>query len=437
MATKSLNSVINISNHQSGLQIFKAAASNFISSLSGKMFAFGLGLMLLDETHSAISFGINMIISPIVGLLFLIPIGNLVDTYRHKAILISSLTARTLALILFAVSLNLFTATAKLIPIVLFLTIDAISTNINDTCYSAATHELVNAHDIQRLSSVTQSAISLSSILSPALGVGLYSLVGFPGFIILEIIATLASFGIMLTMKFHYQPTNRVTDSRHTPVSPHSQFAKFHSGLNYIRSRTMIKITILLSVILNFLYTAVTIGIPYILKDQLHTGNGPVGLLETGSAIGMLLGSLLLTLLPPTGQKRLFLKLIIPVLILDSQIFLLGVLFMTSQSPTGYALLGSLIMGILAFALVILNITFQVYLQQTVPTKLLGRVVATLTTANSSIMPIGTLLFTLVFQSTTHGGLVLIINGILLLGYTLLLLQPLNRAIRREQSNHS
>ena len=94
-------------------------------------------------------------------------------------------------------------------------------------------------------------------------------------------------------------------------------------------------------------------------------------------------------------------------------------------------------MGILAFALVILNITFQVYLQQTVPTKLLGRVVATLTTANSSIMPIGTLLFTLVFQSTTHGGLVLIINGILLLGYTLLLLQPLNRAIRREQSNHS
>ncbi|MCG0748509.1 Transport protein, major facilitator superfamily (MFS) [Lactiplantibacillus plantarum] len=237
----------------------------------------------------------------------------------------------------------------------------------------------------------------------------------------------------MLTMKFHYHATNQFANSQHAPVTSHSQFAKFHSGLNYMRSRTMIKITILLSVILNFLYTAVTIGIPYILKDQLHTGNGPIGVLETGSAIGMLLGSLLLTLLPPTGQKRLFLKLIIPVLILDSQILLLGVLFMTSQSPTGYALLGSFIMGIFAFALVILNITFQVYLQQTVPTKLLGRVVATLTTVNSSIMPIGTLMFTLIFQSTTHGGLVLIINGILLLGYTLLLLRPLNQAIHSEQ----
>ncbi|WCE44939.1 MFS transporter [Lactiplantibacillus plantarum] len=385
------------------------------------------------ETHSAISFGINMIISPIVGLLCLVPIGNLIDTYPHKTILTGSLTARTLALILFAASINLFTATAKLIPIVLFLIIDAISTNVNDTCYSAATHELVNAHNIQHLSSLTQSAISLSSILSPALGVGLYSLVGFSGFVILEIVATLASFGIMLTMKFHYHATNQFANSQHAPVNSHSQFAKFHSGLNYMRSRTMIKITILLSVILNFLYTAVTIGIPYILKDQLHTGNGPIGVLETGSAIGMLLGSLLLTLLPPTGQKRLFLKLIIPVLILDSQILLLGVLFMTSQSPTGYALLGSFIMGILAFALVILNITFQVYLQQTVPTKLLGRVVATLTTVNSSIMPIGTLMFTLIFQSTTHGGLVLIINGILLLGYTLLLLRPLNQAIHSEQ----
>lgn len=308
MAIKQPGLTINISNHQSSLQIFKAAASNFISSLSGKMFTFGLGLMLLDETHSAISFGINMIISPIVGLLCLVPIGNLIDTYPHKTILTGSLTARTLALILFAASINLFTATAKLIPIVLFLIIDAISTNINDTCYSAATHELVNAHNIQRLSSLTQSAISLSSILSPALGVGLYSLVGFSGFVILEIVATLASFGIMLTMKFHYHATNQFANSQHAPVNSHSQFAKFHSGLNYMRSRTMIKITILLSVILNFLYTAVTIGIPYILKDQLHTGNGPIGVLETGSAIGMLLGSLLLTLLPPTGQKRLFFK---------------------------------------------------------------------------------------------------------------------------------
>ncbi|GEO51123.1 hypothetical protein [Lactiplantibacillus pentosus] len=94
MSNPSPESVPMISNRQSNAQIIKAFISNFISSLSGKMFSFGLGLMLLDETHSAISFGLNMLITPIVGLLCLVPIGNLVDTYPHKAVLTGSLLAR-------------------------------------------------------------------------------------------------------------------------------------------------------------------------------------------------------------------------------------------------------------------------------------------------------------------------------------------------------
>jgi hypothetical protein len=149
----------------------------------------------------------------------------------------------------------------------------------------------------------------------------------------------------------------------------------------------------------------------------------------------MLLGSLMLSIFPTGNQKRLFWKLMMPVLVIDIQIGLLGLLFSTSQSAANYAIIGSLIMGILALALVILNITFQVYLQQTVPTQLLGRVVATMTTVNSSIMPIGTLLFTIIFQNIHHGGLVLIVNSMLLIGYTLLLLKPLHQAIRTDQSS--
>ncbi|MBO9164857.1 MFS transporter [Lactiplantibacillus pentosus] len=431
MSNPSPESVPMISNRQSNAQIIKAFISNFISSLSGKMFSFGLGLMLLDETHSAISFGLNMLITPIIGLLCLVPIGNLVDTYPHKAVLTGSLLARITALFLFAISINFFIGNNKLIPIVVFLIVDAISTNLNDTCYSAAIHELVNRHSVQRLSSLTQSAISLSSILSPALGVGLYSFVGFTGFIGLEIIATIAAFGVMLTMHFHYQPRNQQI----APQLHHDQLKSFRLGITYMQSRTMIKLTILLSVILNFFYTAVTIGTPFILKAQLHTSNGPVGVLETGSAIGMLLGSLMLSIFPTGNQKRLFWKLMMPVLVIDIQIGLLGLLFSTSHSAANYAIIGSLIMGILALALVILNITFQVYLQQTVPTQLLGRVVATMTTVNSSIMPIGTLLFTIIFQNTHHGGLVLIVNSLLLIGYTLLLLKPLHQAIRTDQSS--
>ena len=38
-------------------------------------------------------------------------------------------------------------------------------------CYSASIHELVNDTKIQRLSSVTQTAIAIATMLSPAIGV--------------------------------------------------------------------------------------------------------------------------------------------------------------------------------------------------------------------------------------------------------------------------
>lgn len=53
-----------ISDQMSNRQIVKDFISSFISSLSGKAFNFALGLMLLDQTKSAMSFGINMIIYP-------------------------------------------------------------------------------------------------------------------------------------------------------------------------------------------------------------------------------------------------------------------------------------------------------------------------------------------------------------------------------------
>lgn len=59
-----------ISDKESNRQILKDFLSTFLSSLSGKAFNFGLGIMLLEQTRSAMSFGINMIIYPLVSLLF-------------------------------------------------------------------------------------------------------------------------------------------------------------------------------------------------------------------------------------------------------------------------------------------------------------------------------------------------------------------------------
>lgn len=46
----------------------------------------------------------------------------------------------------------------------------------------------------------------------------------------------------------------------------------------------------------------------------------------------------------------------------------------------------------------------------------------TLFAANTSIMPIGTLIFTYVFQNMSSGGIIFIFSGVILFIYTLLLL---------------
>ncbi len=79
-----------ITDQQSKIQILKDVTSSLINSLSSEMFAFGLGLMLLQTTQNAISFGLDLIVTPIISLTFMVPVGLIADKYSHKKILLIS-----------------------------------------------------------------------------------------------------------------------------------------------------------------------------------------------------------------------------------------------------------------------------------------------------------------------------------------------------------
>lgn len=410
-----------ITDQESNWQILKDVSSNFIGSLSSNMFAYGLGLMLLDQTGLAISFGIDMVITPIVGLLFLIPVGNLTDRYPHKKILTYSIAVRLLALIIFAFFIDFFHGLFKLVPVIIFLIINAISINFSNTSYSAAVHELVNDKKIQKLSSLTQGSISLSQILAPAIGVSLYSFVGFDIFIYLEILATLLTLLILQTMHFHY---SSFSDN----PSEKTSLEDFKFGLNYINQRKLIKYIITMAVVINFIFTALNLGVPFVVKNQLHLGNGPVGYLQSGLALGTLGGSILMLLL--SDKKWFAQKLLLPLLSFGVEFILLGIVFLEEIGSWQLSIWGTVIMALIGLTLAILNITVQVRLQKTVPTHILGRVMALLTTANTSVMPLGTLFYTFFFQNNFNGGSIFIVNGIIMFIYTVVLFPALLKNIK-------
>ena len=409
----------NISDSESNQQIIKDFISNFIGSLSGKAFNFALGLMLLDQTKSAMSFGINMIIYPLVSLIFLVPIGNIVDKYRHKKILTFNFIFRMLIFLFFYAFYFLTDSSSILYLVIPFVVLHSITVNISDTCYSASIHELVNDRKIQRLSSVTQTAIAIATMLSPAIGVIFYSWIGFAGFILIEILANFLSLGVLLTMKFYYEYEEPETTNKKLE----KQLYGVKEIIHFLKENQIVKYIILVSVVLNFFYTSISIGVPFVVKEQLLFDNATVGILETMSAIGMLLASVSMSLLPDKKENKLLSnKISLPLFLLIIAIIGLGVTFSTTQSQIFISTLGGLFMGIIAFTLVVLNIVVMTYLQSTIETKFLGRVMSTLFTLNTSIMPIGTLVFTYLFQQEVNGGVIFIVGGTCLLIYTMFLL---------------
>lgn len=408
-----------ISDRESNQQIIKDFISNFIGSLSGKAFNFALGLMLLDQTKSAMSFGINMIIYPLVSLIFLVPIGNIVDKYRHKKILTFNFIFRMLIFLFFYAFYFLTDSSSILYLVIPFVVLHSITVNISDTCYSASIHELVNDRKIQRLSSVTQTAIAIATMLSPAIGVIFYSWIGFAGFILIEILANFLSLGVLLTMKFYYEYEEPETTNKKLE----KQLYGVKEIIHFLKENQIVKYIILVSVVLNFFYTSISIGVPFVVKEQLLLDNATIGILETMSAIGMLLASISMSLLPDKKENKLLSnKISFPLFLLIIAIIGLGVTFSTTQSQIFISTLGGLFMGIIAFTLVILNIVVMTYLQSTIETKFLGRVMSTLFTLNTSIMPIGTLVFTYLFQQEVNGGVIFIVGGTFLLIYTMFLL---------------
>lgn len=426
MPESDISQVTTITNKESNEQIWKDFISNLIGSLSGGMFSFGMGLMLLNQTHLAISFGISTIIGPLVSLFLLVPMGNIIDRLPHRYILITSSSVRLLGLALFAWALPNFAGISKLIPVVLFSIVDYISSDFISTAYASSVHELVNEQKIQKLSSLTSTASAISSIFSPMLGLGLYSLVGFEVFIFVEILSSLLSFVIMLTMKFHYAANEAGSQT----VKVEGQFHMFKAGLSYIKRRPLIKGAIIVGVVLNFSFTSVTVGMPFIITNTLTLGSAPIGYLETGSAVGMLIGSLFVSIL--NNEKRVRFKIIVPVLVDCALLIILGEIFNLAKTSQNIVLSGTFLMMLLGFLIVIPNIIMQIQIQKTVPTTFLGRVNTSLMTINNAVTPLATFFYTFLFQSIKQNYLVFVFSGLITLAYMLLILPRIFRFFREE-----
>ncbi|WP_024747964.1 MFS transporter [Levilactobacillus namurensis] len=394
-----------ISNRQSLVQIYKAASSDIISSLSGDTFSFALSLMLLHTTHSAISFGLEAVIYPIVGILFVVPISNLVDRHDHKSLILISKAITLVALA--GYSWVVFRVADRLLVSMMIVAIFGINDKVVGTTYTASVHELVNDTHLKPLATIEQAASSAVQLGSPLLAALLYAGIGFRGILVLELAGQAVVLGIAMTMHFYPLPKSSAMGNSD------SQLAAFKVGLTYIHDHAVLWFIVQLSVWINLLFSAVNVGLSYMMVQVLKLGNVRLGWVSSSFALGMLVGSLMLLKL---ANFRNLIQAILRLVCGFGLSYLgIGSLLSAKLGPNTITL-GLMVLGIVTGVfLAWINTPMGVYMQSTVPTQVMGRVSGTLTTLSALAMPLGTLLYSWLFQHVA-GSLLFLVTGALLIG---------------------
>lgn len=368
-------------------QLWLATLSATTSTLGSAVFGFGLSLYLLAKTGSNISFALSVVIQPLVGLALMPLVGPFVDRHAKKAVIIWSQLVSILALLAFAL---LFTHTTQLLWLsVGLLILLRASDQFTSTAQQAAKINLVTEDHLQALAGFEQVGQSLSGIFATMLGAALYALMPFTWLIIAEVgceaIALVATWGL----NFHFaQVVAPVSDE-----TPHWQQLK--AGFTYLRQQKTLFAFITIAVGLNLLGTIDAVGLPVMLMKTMHWPAWRYALGDTAFGIGTLIASLQLSHRPPLKQ---------PLVHAWHFSMMFGVWL------AGMALVGSLHahLNLATIVLVLieamlgwnqnwLNIPFSVWMQQTVPQQLQGRVFNLLQTFVMAAMPLGVGLFTLGF----------------------------------------
>ncbi|MEJ6400339.1 MFS transporter [Nicoliella lavandulae] len=415
---------IQLTDRQSWRQIFKAISSNGLGAFGFGIFEYGISFMLLHATNSPLSFGMGITISPLMSLLFFIPIGNFVDNHDHKRIIFWGFMLRIVGFIALALSLPWFKGVGLLIPVGLFVAVDSLLVNLRNTAYSASIRQLVNGDMVPKLTSYNTAIASASRILAPVFGVILYSLISVEGLIAIEVVVTMIAMLIMMTLQFHG------VAPRESTVHSESQLRQFKEAIHYMKKRPFIRDTIIAEIVVNFFFTAVVTGSPFIIVNELHLSNQTVAIIETGYSVGYLLGSVLTSLLK--SQHRFASRILTSLVLVGVALTGLGVTFAVSRSALIVGIFGFLLAMLMDFAFAIFDLAIEIRLQSTVHTRILGRVSSTLYTASFAIMPVGTLVYTGLFDAFGQGSYILIISGVILIAYALGSISLFTRDIKKD-----
>lgn len=376
---------------QATYHLYTFTISKLIATFGSSVYAFGISLYVLALTGSAASFAINLICSILPRTLLAPFAGYVADNYPKKAVVLLSQSASILSvggLLLYSMSNGL-----SLTAIYIATALVSASSMFTGIAFSSSIANLIDSDRIQKAMSYNQSALALATIGGPVVGGMLFGFVSMNMFLLIQVLAYVLAVLLEATMNFRLYTTRTETAATD---EKQSVWQGMKEGAVYLRKNRVITVIVTTAIGLNFFFSALMIGLPFVAIQQLNVQAVHFGFIEAMIAVGMLLASIYFSVRKEVKFPLQFSKRAILVM----SLLLAGVSLPLVAGLSYWGNVIYLLVLMLAFGVsnVFVNTPIGVMMQKDVEEEYRGRVFGILESMAMAMMPLGYLLFGLLYD---------------------------------------
>lgn len=386
--------------------------SKMIGSLGSGVYAFGISMYILSLTGSSLSFATNILLS-ILPRTIISPIAGLLGDRMPRKWLVLGGQA---GVVLSVSALLLYTHMIELSLMAIYIAtfFNSVFSTFSSVSFSASIANLVDGERLQKAMSFNQLSISLSGIGGPVFGGMLFGFASMEIFLVIFIIASIIALVLESTMNFTlYKKVSAA------PAEKETMLQSLKAGFAYVNKKRVIRSILLTALWLNLFFTCMNIGGGYILLTILQLDPTWIGFVEAGMAIGMLVTAIYFA----TRSNVKF-----PLLLVKRSTLLMAILVLLASIPLFihfsnivnfiYYFILMFLFGVLG---VITNTPIGVLFQTSIEEEFRGRVFGIVEMMAMSMMPIGTLIFGVLYDIIPAQYILLVSGSILVLIVLILL----------------
>ena len=378
-------------------QLLKVSLTTLINALGATIFTYVLSLKLLTVTGSAIGYGVNIFIGPVVGMIFAPLIGKIIDTYSKKKIAILAELGLIISLLTF-LEVYPYVQNNLLYVAIGFTCFNNLCARFFTISYLSSAPDLVEKSQLQRLNVVQTTGVAITNMLALPIAGFLYGLIPFEKLIWIEIVTELLTLLLTRKTKFKVTKSNLNIDD-HDKTSIISILNKHVSLLELI----------IVVMILNFAITSIEIGVPYTIVKVLKKSTTISGNIQGLFSLGIVIGGGIISIIS-LKDVLVFTRRIYNTFTLMLVIFGISTYWLPNYTLEVFAIF-ELSLG---FMTAISDPPLFTYIQKEIPREYLGRINTYLYTSVQLLTPLGVAVYSSLFELLSYQQ-VYLISGVFVL----------------------